>query len=108
VHWFLSPRRVVENLIIGAEIPAERWGRNRSVLLPGQSYTIGDMVEAMRRIAGDAPVNLIRWEPDAELQKIVLGWRGLFNPARGLSLGFVRDDSFEDNVRYFLEDDLNA
>lgn len=108
VHWFLSPRRCVENLIIGAEIPAESWGQNRAVLLPGRSYTIGEMVEAMRRVAGDAPVNLIRWEPDAALQKIVLGWRGLFNPARGLKLGFVRDESFEDNVRYFLEDDLGA
>ncbi len=108
VHWFLSPRRCVENLIIGAEIPAESWGQNRSVLLPGRSHKIGDMVEAMRRVAGDEPASLIRWEPDAELQKIVLGWRGLFNPARGLKLGFVCDDSFEDNVRYFLEDDLNA
>lgn len=108
VHWFLSPRRCVENLIIGAEILAESWGQNRSVLLPGRPYKIGDMVEAMRRVAGDEPVNRIRWEPDTDLQKIVLGWRGLFNPARGLKLGFVRDDSFEDNIRYFLEDDLNS
>ncbi|MBX2804964.1 MAG: SDR family oxidoreductase [Hyphomicrobiales bacterium] len=108
VHFFLSPRRVVENLIIGAEIPVESWGRNRSVLLPGRTHRIGDMVEAMRRVAGDGPVDRIRWEPDAELQKIVLGWRGLFNPARGLKLGFVRDKNFEDNVRYFLEDDLNT
>jgi hypothetical protein len=77
-------------------------------MLPGRSYKIGDMVEAMRRVAGDTPVNLIRWEPDPVLQRIVLGWKGLFNPAKGLRMGFVRDDSFEDNVRYFLEDDLNV
>jgi D-erythronate 2-dehydrogenase len=106
-HWFLSPRKCVENLIMAAEMPAEAFGANRCVMLPGQSYKIGDMVEAMRRVAGDAPVDRIRWEPDAELQRIVLGWKGLFNPAKGLRMGFVRDDSFEDNVRYFLEDDLN-
>ena len=107
-HWFLSPRRCIENLIIGAEIPAESWGQNRCIMLPGRTHTIGGMVEAMRRVAGDEPVSRIRWEPDPELQKIVLGWRGKFNPVKALKLGFVRDESFEDNIRYFLEDDLNA
>jgi nucleoside-diphosphate-sugar epimerase len=107
-HWFLSPRRCVENLIIGAEIPAEAWGQNRCIMLPGRTHKIGDMVEAMRRVAGDEPVSRIRWEPDPEIQKIVLGWKARFNPAKALRLGFVRDDSFEDNIRYFLEDDLNA
>lgn len=107
-HWFLSPRRVIENLLMAADMPAEAFGANRCIMLPGRSYKIGDMVEAMRRVAGDAPVDLIRWEPDPVLQRIVLGWKGLFNPAKGLRMGFVRDDSFEDNVRYFLEDDLNA
>ena len=108
VHWFLSPRRVIENLVMAAEMPAEAFGMNRSIMLPGRSYRIGEMVEAMRRVAGDGPVNLIRWEPDPVLQRIVLGWKGRFNPAKGLRMGFVRDESFEDNVRYFLEDDLNA
>jgi hypothetical protein len=51
-------------------------------------------------------VGLIRWEPDPEVQKIVLGWKARFNPAKALALGFVRDDSFEDNIRFFLEDDI--
>ncbi|MGB0087825.1 MAG: D-erythronate dehydrogenase [Rhodomicrobiaceae bacterium] len=107
-HWFLSPRRVTENLVMAAEMPSEAFGLNRCVMLPGRSYRIGEMVEAMRRVAGDGPVNLIRWEPDPVLQRIVLAWKGRFNPAKGLRMGFVRDESFEDNVRYFLEDDLNA
>ncbi len=107
-HWFLSPRRCVKNLVMAVEIPAEAWGLNRCLMLPGRTYTIGEMVEAMRRVAGDAPVKLIRWEPDAELQRIVLGWRGKFNPQKALRLGFVRDDSFEDNIRYFLEDDIDV
>lgn len=107
-HWFLSPRRCIANLILGAEIPAEKLGANRCIMLPGRTHKIGDMVEAMRRVAGDEPVMRIRWEPDLELQKIVLGWRGRFNPAKALKLGFVSDESFEDNIRFFLEDDLNA
>lgn len=107
-HCYLSPRRCIENLIKAAEIPAEAFGANRCVILPGRTYRIGEMIEAMRRVAGDAPVKLIRWEADPDVEKIVLGWKGRFNPAKALRLGFIRDESFEDNIRYFLEDDLKA
>lgn len=107
-HWFLSPRRCVENLIHAAEIPAQDWGQNRCIMLPGRTYTIGEMVEAMRRVAGDEPVSRIRWEPDPQIQRIVESWRGRFNPEKALRLGFKGDDSFEDNIRYFLEDDVKA
>jgi len=105
-HSYLSPRRCVENLIHAAEVKAEALGMNRCFALPGRTHLIGDMVEDMRRVAGDAPAGLIRWEPDPEVQKIVLGWKAHFNPSKALALGFVRDDSFEDNIRFFLEDDI--
>ena len=40
------------------------------------------------------------------LQKIVLGWRGRFDPEKALAPGFKEDQSFADNVRYSLEDDI--
>jgi len=107
-HWYLSPRRCVENLIHAAGVPAALLGQNRCFALPGRTHSIGDMVEAMRRVAGDAPAALIDWEPDREVQRIVLGWKAHFNPAKALALGFVRDDSFEDNLRFFLEDDVEG
>jgi len=36
----------------------------------------------------------------------VKGWRGRFEIARGEALGFKADASFEDAVRWFLEDDI--
>lgn len=104
-HWFLSPRRCVDNLIHGAEIDAADLGTQRCFALPGRTHRIGDMVEAMRRIAGDAAADRVRWERDPALEAIVLGWKARLDPAKALRLGFVADDGFEDNIRYFLEDD---
>ena len=106
MHYYLSPRRCVENLIHAAEVDAAALGQNRCFALPGRTHRLGDMVEAMRRVAGDGPVGLIRWEPDPEIQKIVLGWKAHFNPQKAMRLGFVRDESFEENIRFFLEDDV--
>ncbi len=105
-HWYLSPRRCIDSLIHGAELRAADLGANRCFALPGRTHSIGAMVEALRRVAGDAPVARIRWEPDERVQRIVLGWKARFNPAKALALGFQGDASFEENIRYFLEDDI--
>jgi len=104
-HWFLSPRRCVDNLIHGAEIDAADLGTQRCFALPGRTHRIGDMVEAMRRIAGDAAADRVHWARDPALEAIVLGWKARLDPAKALRLGFVADESFEDNIRHFLEDD---
>lgn len=105
-HWYLSPRRCVDNLIHGAEVDGAALGTNRCYGLPGRRYTIEEMVEAMREVAGEAPLRLIRWEPQPEIARIVNGWKANFAPEKLLALGFVRDESFHDNLRFFLEDDI--
>jgi nucleoside-diphosphate-sugar epimerase len=104
--WYCSPRKVTENLVRCAEIDAAAFGENRAFALPGRVATIGDMVEAMRRIAGEEPVSRIRWEKDPVIHGIVTRWRPYINPQKGRALGLTADESFEDNVRYFLEDDI--
>lgn len=104
-HWFLSPRRCVENLVHASEVPSGAIGTQRCFALPGRTHRIGDMVEAMQRIAGPEPAALIRWQRDPEIEAIVGGWKARFRPDKALALGFVADESFEDNIRFFLEDD---
>lgn len=104
--WHASPRTIVENLIHAASIPAEAFGFDRNLNLPGRTDTIGEMINAMTAVAGPDAENRITWDADEMLQKIVLGWRGHFAPEKGLALGFKVDQSFADSVRYFLEDDI--
>ncbi|MBY8976162.1 NAD-dependent epimerase/dehydratase family protein [Rhodobacteraceae bacterium NNCM2] len=106
MHYYLSPKRCVENLIHAAEIDGAALGMNRCFVLPGRTHRLGDMVESMRKIAGDAPCNLINWERDPQIEAIVLKWVAHLNPAKAVSLGFKNDESFEDNLRFFLEDDI--
>lgn len=104
--WHTAPRTVVENLIHAAEIPAEAFGYNRNLNLPGRTDTIGEMIDAMTAVAGPDAESRITWETDEVIEKIVLGWRARFSPEKGQALGFKADTSFEDSVRYFLEDDI--
>lgn len=104
--WHTAPRTMIENLVHAAAVPAEAFGMNRNINLPGRTDTIGDMIDAMTRVAGPVAEQLITWEPDEKVEKIALGWRGHIKHDKALKLGFKVDRSFEDSVRWFLEDDI--
>lgn len=104
--WMLSLRSTVNNLIHAHEVDAAVFGSAGAVNLPGLSITVGEMVAAMERVAGDAPVKLIQWEEDAAIMKLVRTWPGDFITTRGESMGFVRDTNYDDVVRAYMDDEL--
>ncbi|MEO1541109.1 MAG: D-erythronate dehydrogenase [Pseudomonadota bacterium] len=103
--WHTAPRTVTANLIHAAEIDGEAFGANRNINLPGRTDTVAEMITAMTRVAGSGPADLITWDADPVIERIVLGWRSHFAAEKGLRLGFAADESFENSVRWFLEDD---
>ena len=105
MHYYLSPRRCVENLLRGAEIEAADLGMARSMTMPGRAWSIREVIDAMTAVAGPEPAALIEWRDDAEVRRIVSGWRWDYNPRKALALGLRADESYEDNVRFYLEDD---
>ncbi len=107
-HYYLSPRKCVENLIKGAELQAEDLGLDRCMAMPGRVWTIQQMIDAMTAVAGPGPAGLITWEKQPELDPILDGWRMSIRADKAENLGLEPDASFEDNIRYFLEDDLPA
>ena len=50
--WLLSPRRAIECLVHGHELPAAALGARRAVNLPGISVSAREMVAALERVAG--------------------------------------------------------
>lgn len=105
LHYYLSPRRCAENLIRGAELDGADIGQNRAMQMPGKSLSIKDLIDAMTAVAGPEPARLIRFEPQPEINRIVSGWRWDIRADKALRLGLRADDSFQDNIRYYLEDD---
>jgi nucleoside-diphosphate-sugar epimerase len=104
-HFYLSPRKCIENLIKGAEIPAADFGKNRCMTMPGQNLTIGIMIDAMTAVAGPEPEKLITYEADADVWTIAKGWQFTIKTDKALTLGLTADKSFQDNIRYYIEDD---
>lgn len=105
-HFYLSPKQCALNLVKGAEIPAEDMGKNPTMTMPGRVWTIRQMIDAMTAVAGPEPAKLIRWEEQPEIAEILKGWRLDIRPEKAARLGLKADDSFEDNIRYFLEEDI--
>jgi len=105
-HFYLSPRKCVENLIKGAELAQADLGKNPTMTMPGRVWTIGQMIDAMTAVAGPEPAKLITWNPQPEIDEILQGWRMDLRPQKAARLGLEADKSFEENIRYFLEDDL--
>jgi nucleoside-diphosphate-sugar epimerase len=106
-HWFASPRAAVGFFLHAAVMDTGKLGHRRAITLPGVSATVGEMIEALRAVAGTAAVALIRREPDAAIAAIISGWPGAFDPARGLTLGFQADSDFAEIIKVFTEDDLH-
>jgi nucleoside-diphosphate-sugar epimerase len=104
--WSSAPRTVVANLVHAAEVPAADWGENRCLAIPGLTATVREMIDAMTAVAGAEPASRITWNPDPAVQTICKGWRAFFNPVKALRLGFHQDKLFEDNIRWFMEDDI--
>ena len=101
-----SPRRIVEALLRACDLPADVFGANRSLQLPGFSVSVGEMAGAVRRIGGEAAYARIRWEPDPLVQGIVGGWPQALDAPRAAALGFAVDIGIDEVVEAFIEDDL--
>lgn len=108
MHWHVSPRAAVGFLLHAATLDGASVGPRRAFTLPGVAVTVGEQIEALRKIAGDKVAARIRRAPDPFVQRIIAGWPRRFDTRRALDLGFEAESSFEDIVRVHIEDELGG
>jgi len=107
-HWFASPRAAIAFLLHASKINTDQLGTRRNLSMPGISATVGEQIEALRKVAGEKAARLVRREPDATITRIVEGWPRNFDAKRALALGFRADQSFEQIIRIHIEDEMRA
>ena len=104
-HWHASPRSAVGFVLRAATIDTEAIGPRRTLSMPGLSATVGEQIEALRRVGGEAAVRLIRREPDPDIMRMVGAWPAALDASRAERLGFVAEKSFDEIIRVHLEDE---
>lgn len=102
----LSPRKAVEAFIRAHDLPGSAWGANRALHLPSLDVSVAEMAEGLKRVAGVAAYERIKWRLEPRIQKIVETWPGRLNSARASAMGFESDTSMEAIINAFIEDDL--
>ncbi len=102
--FVMSPGKVVEALVHGAEVDGEEVGPFRAFMLPGITVSVAEMIDALREVAGSQAVERIRHEPDTKIQAIVGSWPTRFHTRRADVLGFERDRDFRDILQAFQEE----
>ncbi len=106
--WVLSPRCTIKNLVHAHELDGAAFARKGAVNLPGLTTTVGEMVAAMGRVAGEDKVKLVHWKEDEAVMKLVRTWPGDFVTERAEAMGFVHDASFDDVVKAYIDEELGG
>lgn len=104
-HWHASPKSAAGFLRHAATLDLDQLGPKRAMNVPGVSCTVAEQIEALRDVAGNDAVALIKPQPDDTIIKIVAGWPRNFAPERAISLGFTADPSFASIIETYLHED---
>ncbi|CAH0728093.1 unnamed protein product, partial [Brenthis ino] len=105
--WLTSPSTVVSNIIHASTLGPDALGPWRAVNLPGICVSVGQMLNALREVAGDQVASLVHFKGDEVIARIVGSFPSRFDNTRGLQLGFTVDKNFADIIRIYIRDDLN-
>jgi len=103
--WLLSPGRALDAFVHALELPADAWGTNRVLNLPGITASVAEMLDALRRVAGAGVAGRVAWKPDARVQAIVQTWPVRFRTPRAVEMGFKADAGMESVIRDYMTDE---
>ena len=103
-----SPGNSVRGIIRAATASGAEWGARTAVNLPALTTTVGEMAQALECVADKAATDLIDWEPDAQIARIITSWPSRFAPKRAQALGLAADESFEAILRDYVRENPQA
>ncbi|MCG8356606.1 MAG: NAD-dependent epimerase/dehydratase family protein [Kiloniellales bacterium] len=102
----LGYRSIVEGFVKLHEVDGAALGDDRAVSLPALTVTVGEMIESLKRVAGDRPLGEIRIEPDPFIEAICATWPQDTYYERATAIGLPREQSLDEIVAAYIEDYL--
>lgn len=102
--FITSPRRCVESMIQAATLSPNQLADNQIIPLPGLTVTVQQMLDALEKVAGKSAVDLVQWQEDKTIQRIVQSWPVQVKAEYAESLGFKADENFESIIQAHIED----
>ncbi|WP_193368281.1 D-erythronate dehydrogenase [Pelagibius marinus] len=102
----LGYRAIVGGFIALHEADGADLDDDRAFSLPSFTVTVRDMIDALRRVAGDRKLGEIVFKPDPFIQRICDGWPKDASYERATKLGLPKDASLEAIVENYIEDYL--
>jgi nucleoside-diphosphate-sugar epimerase len=103
-----SPTSTIAGFVRAAEAGDAEWGQRTAVNLPSLGTTVGEMAQALERVAGPQATALLDWVPDPAIEKLVRSWPGDVGWARARGLGLRNDADFDSIVREYIAENRGA
>ena len=103
-----SPGRTIAGLLRAAQASDAEWGPRVALNLPAITTSVGEMAQALERVAGPAATALIDWLPDARVAAIVTSWPSRIAARRAQALGLLPDADFETIIRDYVRENAGA
>jgi len=104
----LGTRNIVEGFVRLHEASREALGDDRAINFPSLTVTVTQMIEGLRRVAGNRHLGDIVVEPDPGIEDIVASWPTQMESARALALGLPVDKSIDPIIQAYMEDFLET
>ncbi len=107
-HPVACYRTIVEGFVKLHEAPSDAVGPDRAFNLPSMTVTVAQMVDSLKRVAGNRHLGAITVQEDPFIMKIVAGWPTGTDASRAIALGLPKDTKLDDIIKAYIEDFLDA
>jgi nucleoside-diphosphate-sugar epimerase len=98
-----SPATTIAGILAVVEATREAFGGRTALNLPALTVTVGEMLEALKEVAGEEVAKLVTLQPDPAIAKIVGGWPARFDCQRTHRFGLKADASYRAIIEQYIE-----
>jgi nucleoside-diphosphate-sugar epimerase len=99
-------RTVIEGLMALHAVESDKLGADRSLNLRTLTVTVGEMIDGLRRVAGNRKLGAISEQPDSFVMKVISAWPEQLLAPRAAALGFPQDEGVDSIIREYIGDYL--